>query len=86
MQATKIAVPPQGTANARRAGNAGGHAPLWSQETTPHPPCHTAKKDRKKARNHASAPIPGNRNHIREKFRGAGDSFRSPPAFLISLY
>ena len=30
MQATKIAVPPQGTANARRAGNAGGTPPAWN--------------------------------------------------------
>ena len=31
------------------AGEEKGKPPLWSQETTPHPPCHTAKKRQKKS-------------------------------------
>lgn len=86
MQATKIAVPPQGTANARRAGNAGGKPPFGHRKPPPTHHVTPQKKTEKSPEPRIRADSGQSQSYSGKVPGGAGDSFKSPPAFFISLY
>ena len=68
------------------AGEEKGKPPPFGHRNPPHPPCHTAKKTEKSPEPRIRADSGQSQSYSGIVPGGAGDSFKSPPALLISLY